>query len=283
MRNAFNDIPDSITSIEQQVNVLALESNIISNMAQGFAQLSDKLVTNIRNSNAMLLGFIDINKDKSESLGRVNDKAVAALKTLDFLNYGSRLINTPENFKGNLLDYAVELESIIKSLYKANNETLAEYNMLLSAFITNKDSRQSLKDHSSFYKRIRSERESFIRRLDAFSEHNGSNRVPLNKVISRMADIPELIKASVEVSKLQSRDVIVNLNTAVKQSVDLLDMVSTQIKEGTITELPPTAAVSISHGAFEVAKLVELVSIVYYDVEVLLTVVNAIAKDLAGE
>lgn len=283
MRNAFNDIPDSITSIEQQVNVLALESNIISNMAQGFAQLSDKLVTNIRNSNAMLLGFIDINKDKSESLGRVNDKAVAALKTLDFLNYGSRLINTPENFKGNLLDYAVELESIIKSLYKANNETLAEYNMLLSAFITNKDSRQSLKDHSSFYKRIRSERESFIRRLDAFSEHNGSNRIPLNKVISRMADIPELIKASVEVSKLQNRDVIVNLNTAVKQSVDLLDMVSTQIKEGTITELPPTAAVSISHGAFEVAKLVELVSIVYYDVEVLLTVVNAIAKDLAGE
>lgn len=283
MRDIFYDTTDSITSIERQVNLVSLESNLVSNMVQGFAQLSDKLVTNIRNSNAMLLGFIDINKSKTESLGRVNDKAIAALKTLDFLNYGSRLINTPENFKGNLLHYATELQSIINSLYKTSNETLTEYNMLLSAFITNKDSRQSLKDHSSFYKRVSDERESFIRRMKVFSEHNGSNRMPLNKVISRMADIPELIKTSVAITKLQNRDIIVNLNTSIKQAVDLLEIISTQIKEGTITELPPTAAVSISHGAFEVAKLVELVSITYYDVEALLTVVNAIVKDLAGE
>ena len=270
-------------SLASQLDRLSLESDTIGNLLSAFKSVLPNFSTAIGNANGLLKTYIGTNVEITDVLNMKHRKAVTTVTQLDWLNYGNRLITIPENFKGTLLEYTEVLTDITKDLYQLNTTTLAEYNAILASFITNKSDKIALKDHTSFFKRIQIEREKQTKRLGAFTKAGAKNKVKLSSVLARANDLEPLLKAVAKLSNMHSRDVITNLHEAVRQSTDRLDIIINQMQTDSVTTISPAAAMNISKGAYEVAKMVEFTGAVFYDVTVLLTIVDAIVDSILVE
>lgn len=278
----FRNIEDSELhiSVESAISRLSLEADVLSNLLQTFKTTIPSFFNAINNANVMVKGFINSNSQKHNELVKLQKDVIYNLKHIDYVNYSERLITVPENFTGSLLDYSIKLREITKELYLINSTVMVEYNGILSSFITNKDDKISLKDHTAFFKRVQSQREGIVKQLGDFTKSNGVSKTKLKNVLARMSDIEPLIENTLSITRLHTKDVVSNVNSAVDQSTELLDMIIKQVQDGNISNISPNAAMNISKGAFEVAKLVELVAVVFYDCEVLINVNLGIAKSI---
>lgn len=282
---AFLIVTDETVNIsaEAHLNRIALEGELVANVIDVFRNALPTFIGNIADSKQRFLQAFKDNRDIVLNLSRKQKTAVDAARHLDFLNYGDRLISVPESFEGNLLDYAKVLRSVADVAYKAQVSVIADYKLILSGFITNKEDKISLKDHTDFFKRIQKEREALQQQLAAFtSSKTGESKAKLNKVLRRFAELEPLLH---EVSLLTSSHEATKLNhlaDSVNECVELLNIITSGIQKNSISNISSNAALNISQGAHEVAKYVEFVSVVYFDVMVLLTAVNKLVDTLVN-
>lgn len=262
-------------SLESQLDCIALESGITANLLETFKRVLPNFAQRLKDVNAHLF---DSSKSQDEIVIKLSRKQKAVLEMVphvDFLNFGERLVSVPENFKGNVLQYALTLNGIVSEVYQLHNTILAEYNGILSSFITNKDDKFSLKDHSAFFARIKKERDGFTKRLMEFTNPKaGVSKAKFKSIMYRMSDMDPLVREVAKLTQQHSRTKLTEIQNAVNHSTDLLDIVITGVQDGTITHISPNATLNISKGAYEVAKYVELVGVVYFDVTVLLNTVD---------
>lgn len=270
----------STTSLELGMGMLAIESNVLTNLIDRFTGVGGTLLLNLKSSNNMLLQF---KSNPDPVLGKDNDAAIKKIKSLDFITYGENTITVPENFKGDLIEYCADLTKVLKSVYSVQDKLLPEYSMLLASFLTNKDSRKSTQDHTKFYKVVQTDREHTLKILSRYSVHNSGNRVKIKSVISRLADVPTLIKDVHALTILKNPDTLNKISVEVNKSIGMLDDLLGQIKDNKITDLSPTMVMNLSRGAYEMAKYVELVAVVYYDVSVLVSITNALVEHINKE
>lgn len=272
---------DSCVSLESHLERISLESEFLVNMLETFKTAIPSFVSKLRDANAHLFETAKAQDTLDIELSKKEKKALEYSKHLDFVGFGDRLISVPENFKGDYIKYAALLNTIATIAYQTQNTILAEYNQILSAFITNKEDKISLKDHTAFFNRIKAERESYTEKLgDFLNKKSGVSKMRFRDVISRMADLETLIHHASRLGSQHSRAKLHDINSSVNHSVDLLDLVVNGVQDGTIKNISPNATMNISRGAYEVAKYVEFVGLIYFDITVFLNSVNSMLDSI---
>lgn len=264
-------------SLESQLQRIAVESEVLVNLIETFKTTIPNFVNNLKDVN---LHFLDSLKEQTKSdisLSKKEKKVIEIASHIDFLNFGERLVSVPEGFKGNLLSYAQLLNKTATEAYQVQNTVLNEYSAILSSFITNKEDKISLKDHTEFFSRIKSKRLELSNQLSHFTGPvTGVSKSKLKNVLSRISDIEPLLKEASKLSNQHSRARLTDIHASVSSCVDLLDIIIKNVSEGKIDNVSPNATKNISAGAFEVAKYVEFVGIIYFDIMVFLNSLDSI-------
>lgn len=266
-------------SLESQMARLALEANAISNVIDTFKNIVPSLTSKVAEIYNSLI------KEQGDLTPEVF-KARAAFKNLraklpyaKFTNLEKTLVSVPEGFKGNLLDYVNVLIHLSPSVFQEANKILGEYNFTLSAFITNKETKTSLQDHTRLYKDVAEKRETMTAAFHPFFPKNSHlSKGYLGEVISRFADLDPLIAQTEKLNTAHKNQNIKDITSSVKKSVDMLNLIIADSQSNGISTVSGNAAMNISEGAYEIGKYVEFIAIYRYRVEqAVATVIKLIA------
>lgn len=267
-------------SLELQLEQLALEANFLPNVINSFKKTLANLFTSLKDSEAYVKGLLD-KKEVNLANIKIYGESVKVANEIIYTNYGERLISKPENFQGHFLDYAEVLNSIASDLYKLRAEVMPQYIGVLSSFLTNKDDKIALKDYTNIYTKLANERTNATNKLKQFfPKDNGLSKVEFKKVVARLADLKPLYATTSTLDKLQVKSNLVIIQNDVTQCTELLNMLIEQVNNGTITNVSSNAAMNIANGAYEVAKFVEFVGVVYFDSMVFINIVNNLAEQM---
>lgn len=254
------------THCEFDVNIgmrtLSLESEVISNVIDTFRNLVPGVTFKIKE----LLGTFGKDIGQKSIFDFTDKSKIAREKTkqLDYGIYHKTVITVPEGFKGSFVEYVIVLNKILPHLFSNSNELLGEYNFVLSSFITNKESKTSLKDHTTLYKQAAKIRESVIQEINKFYTTNDKSVVYLGDVIERFSDLDILSTEVRKLEKLHNDQNLDDLKKVVDKSVGLLDIIIKDVQSNDISNVSGAAAKNISEGAYEIAKLVELLSLINF-------------------
>ncbi len=265
-------------SLESQLERISLESDVLANLIETFKTTIPNFLGQLKSVSAH---FAETGREQAKiniDLSKKERQVIEAASHIDYLNFGERLISVPEGFKGDLLKYSVLLNKIVTEAYQAQNTILSEYNTILSSFISNKEDKISLKDHTAFFERIQKRRAELTKELSNFSNSTtGVSKAKFKSVVSRMGDVQALYEEANKLSKLHSAAKLNEIQNAVNHSVDLLDIIIKGVLDGKTTNVSPNATQNIAKGAYEVAKYVEFVGVVYFDVTVFLNTLDGLS------
>lgn len=267
-------------SLESQMARLNLEAFSLGNVISSFKATLPTLTDTLKTQFTSLVNHDDVSdqvKDAKLHFGRLKVK----LPYASYLNYSKTLISVPEGFKGDLLAYAQALNKMGPEIYQEANKTLGEYNFVLSSFITNKENKISLKDHTDLFVRVKQRRERLTEELNHFfkAESNLSKQY-LGDAVGRFADLETLV-SSVDKLRMEHQSANVrDISEAVKKSIDLLQVIVEDTEKNGIAQVSGNAAMNISQGAYELGKYVEFVSIYRFRIEQMVSTIRKLVTKL---
>jgi hypothetical protein len=170
-------------TVEQNLTRLALEASIAENVYSIFRDLIPGLSAKMADI-VSSLNFITGEATKAKEFKANAQNFTSQVRGLNYADYRKMLVEVPEGFEGNLLDYLKTLVKHAPIVYNDTNKLIGEYNFVLSSFITNKESKVSLQDHQELYLRAQERRELISKDLDAFFNPKSTlSRQPLSKVM----------------------------------------------------------------------------------------------------
>lgn len=276
----FDTTTDVHPSLESQMARLALESGVINNVIETFRNTIPALTLDLVEKFKAFKA--DTETDTNTQVIRAEfGKLKVKLVHADFVRLNDTLVSVPEGFKGNLLEYVESLGGMAAEIFQQANKTLGEYNFALSAFITNKESKVSLKDYSDLFIRVKTVREKMTEQIAAhFDPNSNLPKQKLGSVIDRIGDLEKLTQACEKLHGQFKGQNLREVSESVRKSVDLLNIIVNSAKEDGFTEISGNAALNISTGAYEVAKYVEFIAIYRFRVEQLFSTVEKLLSDL---
>lgn len=270
-------------SLEQHLERMSLEANFLVNMIETFKGALPDFSLKIKEINTRLMAALGVKNTYRQGFSSKEKNALFAAKHLDFLNFGARYMMVPESFQGQFLTYLATLNKLVPMLYTAESVVLSEYNLILSSFLTNKDDKVSLKDHTHFFKSVKSQREGFAAELKTFfPKATGTSRLQIKSVLSRMSEVDPLIEVGKKLADQHSQAKLHAISDQTTHCVELLDVLISRVRDGQFESISPNATLNISTGAYEVAKYVEFISVVYYDTMVALNCLDSFLDILTG-
>jgi hypothetical protein len=283
MRSINLGIEEHIPNLELDLRRLALEASVLENVVATFREVLPSLSSKIFEisksfSNSETSSLIDAKEVKEANVSIKN--AIKGIgKDLNTFNIDKLLISIPIGFKGNLIEYGEFLNSHIKEVVSLTNTTLSDFNFMLSSFITNKEDKFSNTDRTHFINKIKAEREKFSKKSDQFFNPNGIEKTYFHKVLNRISDIDRLIDITILVDKSHFNSNIKNITSSLRQCLELLDIASKGV-EDQAARVSGASAKNISEGAYEIAKLVEYLSILRFRTEAYITSVIKLLMQL---
>lgn len=218
--------------------------------------------------------------DKSHEVSELNKLLNTKRDTLTktgMVTYGNTLIPVPEGLASEvpMLKYLSFLIDISDTFSKGIHEILTEYKIVLSTFISNKEAKTTIKDHSLFYRTIEKKRLALTKDLSSyFDEKISRSRQALENVYVQGKDIVEAADLTNSLHKTRKRADLEGVKKAVENCANLLDMVIEQSEKGSIENVSGAAATDLANGAMEVARWVELLSIYNFRVDQAITCVK---------
>lgn len=274
-KNFLIDDDRSTLSIEHYIERLAVESSVYSDIIYTFKNLLPMLQTKTLDGMILVQGFISEDKSLLASFFSNEKKLENKYSNINYVNIGETLISVPEGFMGNLLEYSNALSEMSANVYSETIQTLQEYHVILSSFITNKEDQTSIKDHTDFFNRISGARRAIEDQIKKFIiPGNTSSKALFKNVISRISETKDIYTS---VKKLQGYHLeanLKNIEAALFKINSLLDIVIRQMESQDITKISPKAGNNIALGAFEVGKYIELVSLFYFQCNIVLKISN---------
>jgi acetolactate synthase regulatory subunit len=264
-------------SLESEMSKLALEANILTNLIDQFRVVIPKLGLKLKEVVSTYNTDNQEHKELVRSSHRNLDLINKQIHQLKFIDYAKTLVAVPEGFNGSFLAYLKVLNSESQNLYKETLQIISEYNLIISAFITNKSNKISLQDYTSVFKRAEDKRKHLLEMLSAYQDPNSDlQRRYLNDVIGRWEDLP-LIQAECEtlLKDFHTKN-LKDIKTNVNHSCELLEILIKNLNDQGFSEVSGISAQNIATGALEVAKMVEAVSIYNYKINEILKCVNVL-------
>jgi hypothetical protein len=257
------NIEAPVQSLEQMAQVITLESSFIDNaifrVNEFFPKLSNQLSDTVSGFTGENFGGYDTPKITAFQAQRDFKVISKRVQSHNFLDFQDILVQVPEGFEGNLIDYLRLLDRIHLDVFKETLEVIGDYNIVLSSFITNKEDKTSLRVHTQVYTRADAKRQQVLKDIAGFFKHDSDlSRLPLRKVIARFADMEQLTDAAVDLTKDNHIKNLEKVKSAVNETVTYLDKIMAN-KE--TSEVSGYAAKQLAESAMSVARLVETCSI----------------------
>jgi hypothetical protein len=257
------NIEAPVQSLEQMAQVITLESSFVDNaifrINEFFPKLSNQLSDTVSSFTGENFGGYDTPKITAFQAQRDFKVISKRVQSHNFLDFQDVLVQVPEGFEGNLIDYLRLLDRIHLDVFKETLEVIGDYNIVLSSFITNKEDKTSLRVHTQVYTRADAKRQQVLKDIAGFFKHDSDlSRLPLRKVIARFADMEQLTDAAVDLTKDNHIKNLEKVKSAVNETVTYLDKIMAN-KE--TSEVSGYAAKQLAESAMSVARLVETCSI----------------------
>jgi len=265
-----------VQSLEQMAQVISLESSFVDNAVSRMKDFFPKLGEQLTN----ILSKLNISSYDNPSLEILKEYKVLSkrLSQNNFLEYQSVLVQIPEGFQGNFLDYVNSLNRVQNVIFKEAFELIAEYNLVLSSFITNKEDKTSLRVHTQVYTRADAKRQQILKELGVyFKEDDNLSKAELRKVISRFSDVSLVVDAVVELTKDNHVDNLKKIQRSVNECVSYIDKI---VSNNEIQTISGYASKQLSECAMSVARYVELCAYFEYKVRQASQSVDLLVKTL---
>lgn len=260
------DVPK--ISLERQLEQLAIESNVLANVIDTFRNIVPDLKTKIFEFKDRLTASATASDKEVKHCEDLFKHLSPKIKYANYVNYSKTLVAVPESFKGNLLQYILLLNKLAPEVYSEANKLLGEYNFVLSTFISNKETKISIKDHTDIFHKAKTARERFSLEISAFfPTNNPQSRNYLGHVIERFYDLEKILDETKKLNNTHSKQNIKNIAELVNNSCDSLDIIIRNLQTQGVSNVSGNSAKNISEGAYEVAKYVEFVSAFRYNTE----------------
>ncbi len=276
-------INTSDISINNRLEGLSLEAISVANVIEVFKGILPDLTTKIFETLDTLSFYKENNSPEIKELLSNYKELDKKLKLINYVEKRDMLISVPEGFKGNLTVYIKDIENLTNKIYPVANKLLNEYRLILSAFLTNKDQKISLTDHTNFFNSIKRDREGFISTLSSYQTNNNSSKARLGTAINRISDIDNLVIKIESINRVRNSNNIKDLVSTIKEITFLLDTIIERVSIGDINNISGASAKNLSEGAYEVAKYIEFVSLFNFKVEQITTTIIKLVQQLNND
>lgn len=258
---ALDIAPKTTLSLESQMRHLAMESSFADNVLSVFRDVVPNLAGALRSAFSNLRNTHDITPEVV-AIQKTFKLVDGKIPNAKYLNYTSMLVSVPEGFKGSLLEYVLFLENISDDLFRDTLQTIGEYNVVLATFISDKDSKTALKDHSALFARVAERREKITGGIKKFFPGTATiSKQKFGEVIARFGEIEQIVKVVEKIERSRKQHNLNEVAAAVQKATDMLDVIVKDIETNGVTNVSGNSAMNISQGAFELGKYVELVAL----------------------
>jgi hypothetical protein len=266
------------TNVQYAYESLVAESLVLTNLVQPLKQFFPTMINDIKDK---LSAFSNLPALMSFDL----DKSSFVLNEIvkhDFIDYGEIKVMVPEGFNGQYILYYKDLEKILLQSINIIDEVITPFTNLVGSFISNRESKTSVQDLTSFYNKIQANREEKIKILGQYftdGSHNSLNKV--NKVISRGADLKEVAASAKLIEKLLKQINIKLIMDSTKKCVDILDLIIKRLSENKIENISPEVNKNLANGSFQVAEELQFLAVSYFKAEQYIACINDLNDRLA--
>jgi hypothetical protein len=253
---------DETLTLEDLSRRMALEASVFQDIAETFRRLLGR-------SREMIAGLVPNLQTLSEKVttgfsAKEHQGTLKDLRVINFLAYEDTLVVVPEGFFGLMVPFIKQLTSAQSELFKETEGLLRRFETELSLIISNKDSRQGsnagLTTKAAEVKRSRERCEKILSPYFN-SKHAGVTRQKLGKIYQRYSDLDEAVTLSAKMRQLESQNSYTELLGQVNTVVDLMKLLHARMEDQSIAEISPQVARSVASAAYELGRMVELVSI----------------------
>lgn len=248
-----------------------------------FSNLIPKASDVISNITATLTNSVCIDKEvKDIGLMTKKYKEVLTLtKNVPFMSMRDAVVLVPEGFKGDLSTYSKVLLAIRQAVIQDALEVMRDYEIQLSIFLNNADSRKSLEKYDFNYKKVEAKRKEMEATLARyFTANNVKSRQKFGEVVSRYTDLVDIFKNAESLGGMKPKQDLEKLVNSSKTITGILGLIKDKIEKNELDIISGQAAKNISEGSFQVAKYLEVVSLVMFNVEVYVGCVDVMADQL---
>lgn len=286
--NIFDQEPNATISAEdfsRMRRTLALEAETMANVINVFRNILPAITGRFETIKGMFHGVkADILKTNFKSIrGFLFDKDYSKrLHEAKFFQLAEMPIQVPEGFEGNLYEYGELLNDLADNYYKRVPQYLADYRVYISAFISDKATKLSLKDYTSFYQTAEKALDVSKGQVGKFvsKKYQTKSVAYFGKVVNKMGEIGDMQKSLTRTEDLCNIDHIVRIDNEVKKTADVLTILIAQIKEDSIKDVSGASAKNIAEGASVMAEMVEFCAMLRYRQEGYINCVNVMLGEL---
>lgn len=261
MKNVESDLDLPYEVLERRI---AVEAVSISSTAEVLRRVVKSAV------NSWLAAFPGLQRltESRPDNFRLKDfeASLKKLEALNFIQYEDELVTVPEGFNGNMVKFAKTLLRVQPDLHNQTTVLMTKFEQELSLFLTNKDERLTNKSNDIHYNNLKRKREGYEREIKTFfsSKHSGLSRQKLGDTYERFADLREALSLADQLRAVESASYYSSVLAHVNGISDLLKLVRDRLEDESVQQVSPVVAKNIARGAYELGRMVEMVSIYGY-------------------
>ena len=272
-RAQFGNAQAALEAINLEINIsIPSVSDVIGMFRNTFPTIKNKLV--------QVIDSFAPEENSVHEIKELNRLAEGSKKTIldiGIVTYGKTLLPVPEGLAKDIsfIQYLSFLESISKDFDEGVRDILTEYKIVVSTFISNKEARSSIKDHSLFYKRIEKQRKALTDEMTSYFDNALTrSRVPFEEIYSQTKDVYVAVDLSNKLHKNRQRSDVPGIKKHAQQCVEVLDMIIEQSEKNSLGSVSGAAAADLANGAMEMGRWLELVSIYNFRLDQAITSVK---------
>lgn len=256
----------------------SVSQSIIGVFRNTFPKVSNYLKTAISDFKATNITEVDFKKVLSSFTQAEKD-----IEDKSYTRWSNTPLACPEGFNSKYLPYFEFLNGPATKMLHEGDSVLDEYYVLLASFISNNESRVSNHDHTAFYARVDRTVTHIRDQLAGFFDPGKTaGLLPVYMLIDRMSDIKQ-IKRQAELLD-NNRKITTSSSTLgkVQKISEVLDQIIKQSQTNEIADTSGNAVKSIAQGAMVVGHYVELLAILRYRMQEVITAAGHAADRIAN-
>lgn len=189
-----------------------------------------------------------------------------ALNGASYLEVGKLNVFVPQGFAGNFKEYLAILDQAL-IFTNSIQERMMRFNQLVSALITDKNTRQSTKNLSTATSNMEREREGIRMALAKFiKEGSRSDRALLKDTYRSLAEVKECAFVTANILDKANQVALTDVVKMTEDASELLKALGEQAMDGKVEGMSPEAYKSLSSATLTMARDVELHSLLMFSV-----------------
>ena len=220
----------------------------------------------------------------NRSFGTMNNKVKDLAKKkgdLNFVLYNNILLPVPDGFKGNWTEYVETMMKHREQLIKTSLSSLDEFQVFISAFLSNKDSRIALQDNRNINLGKAKVRIEQTKAFDSFFDPNGYNqRATVGKTFNSTADLHQGLKLSMDHWNYVKEVDLKGVKSKVGILAERINTLISTYENHKDIEVSKQALLNIAEGSYETACQIEHMALFVARSEMVMTTAGNMATRL---